>query len=233
MIRMCLLSCVVALAAGVAVRGQDEPKKPPQKVPPAKIAAFQELLKGSAEDFIAKFDKNGDKQLVADEAPPFLAKSFEKADRDGNGKLDAGEVRQMLEVLRRFTPGVGAPKAGEFVTQMLQRMDKDKDGKISKSEAEGRLVQGFAQADRNSDGFLDRGELQAMAARIFQFGGPMGPGAGGPGLDFDALDKDADGRVSRAEAANSQLGRSFAEIDSDNDGQISRREFEAWSKKKQ
>src|SRR5205085_1675548 len=79
----------------------------------------------------------------------------------------------------------------------------------SKSEAEGRIAENFDRIDTNKDGFLDRAELLVMARRIAAQGGPgpggRPPGFGGPGgmrpdpLDFDALDKNADGRLTREE----------------------------------
>ena len=47
----------------------------------------------------------------------------------------------------------------------LQAADKDKDGKLSKSEAPERLQQHFAKIDANKDGQLDKAELgKALAA---------------------------------------------------------------------
>src|SRR5438132_11604781 len=69
----------------------------------------------------------------------------------------------------------GGPDPEMMVDQILQRMDKNKDGKISKSEAEGRIAENFDRIDTNKDGFLDRAELLVMARRIAAQGGP-GPG---------------------------------------------------------
>lgn len=217
MFRVLLLTLALLLPAPRIV-GQE---KPP---------AFGQLFKSSPEEFIGKFDKNADRQLSRDEMPAFLTRGFERSDRDGNGKLNQDEVRQMLEVMRRFAGP--APKLDGIVPQLLQRMDKNMDGKIAKSEAEGRLAETFTQVDRNSDGFLDRTELTALAARFAPSGDrPMAFG-GVQSMDFDALDKDANGRLSPQEAANTALGRNFSEIDSDRDGQLSRREYEAFNRKK-
>lgn len=48
----------------------------------------------------------------------------------------------------------------------LQRFDKNKDGKVSKDEAEGRLKDNFDRADRNGDGFLDQTELREAFERL-------------------------------------------------------------------
>ncbi|MCL5128028.1 MBL fold metallo-hydrolase [Algibacter sp. L4_22] len=42
---------------------------------------------------------------------------------------------------------------------MLNRMDADKDGKISKTEAKGKLKENFTKRDSNNDGFITENEL--------------------------------------------------------------------------
>lgn len=50
---------------------------------------------------------------------------------------------------------------------------------------------------------------------------------------FDALDKNNDGAISKAEAAASaRLAARFGAADKDNDGKLSRAEYRAWSAKK-
>ena len=56
----------------------------------------------------------------------------------------------------------------------MMAMDKDDDGKISEEEAPERMKAMFGRVDGNSDGFIDKSEIEAMAAR-------MGGGRGGPG----------------------------------------------------
>ena len=133
------------------------------------------------------------------------------------------------------------PDPEMIVNQILQRMDKNKDGKISKSEAEGRIADGFDRIDTNKDGFLDRAELLAMARQMAARPGP-GPGGrppffGGPGgmrpdpLDFDALDKNADGRLTRAELKGTRFADLFDAIDTNKDGKIDPKEWAAYHAK--
>ncbi|HLW64008.1 MAG TPA: hypothetical protein VKS79_01735, partial [Gemmataceae bacterium] len=96
--------------------------------------------------------------------------------------------------------GKMSPEA--LVDSILERMDKNKDGKISRDEAQGRIKENFDRIDTNKDGFLDREELLRMARAVLANGDgqPKGPGFGGFGPagstnDFDALDKNADGRL--------------------------------------
>src|SRR5262249_14234722 len=86
------LSLLLSFSGMGRAADTDQAKNPRQEV--------MQLLKGSAEDFIKHFDKNKDGVLTADELPPFLARNFfEKADANGDGKLDTQEVKALMEVL--------------------------------------------------------------------------------------------------------------------------------------
>jgi len=207
-----------------ALEGAAQEKAPPKKLPPL----LQELAKKTPEELLAQFDKNQDKHLSQEELPPVLAKAFTAADRNRDGKLDRGEVVQLQDLLR---DGL-APPAGDgdaFVNLLLKQFDANGDGKLAKTEARGKIADGFAKLDQNSDGFLDRTELRALGRLV----GAQKKGPGGPGPfaveadDFNALDRDADGRLTRAELKNSRWLTRFAEIDTNNDGRLDRREFEA------
>ncbi len=248
---------VLAAVAGISSLAQAADKEKPAnqnpKKPQAEAPAF---LKLSADEFIKLFDKNGDGVLTKDELPPRLAPMFDKADTNGDGKLDKQEVERMLQVLRkRFAenakPGdQGKPTnatgttAGDqkeierLVDSILQRMDTNKDGKISREEAKGPLAQAFDKFDTNKDGFLDREELRRLAAaRLRTAGQGNRPGRPGDGprkpaaLDFDALDLNADGRLTREELKGTPLADKFDEIDTNKDGKIDRKEFEAYLRK--
>ena len=129
------------------------------------------------------------------------------------------------------------PSPEQMVDNILQRMDINKDGKISKSEALGRILDNFDRIDTNKDGFLDRAELLVMARRLAQMGGgprrPGGPFAGprpDPN-DFDALDKNADGRLTRDELKGTRFYELFDQIDTNKDGKIDPTEWAAFHKR--
>jgi Ca2+-binding EF-hand superfamily protein len=128
-----------------------------------------------------------------------------------------------------------SPEVERAVEALLERMDANKDGKISKDEAKGRIAANFDRLDTNKDGFLDKDELRVAAARFMA--NPNGkpvvgdrPGAAPikPTIDFDALDKNADGRLTRDELRGTQFAEVFDEIDSNKDGKIDRKEFNAY-----
>jgi Ca2+-binding EF-hand superfamily protein len=73
-----------------------------------------------------------------------------KIDKNNDGKLDDGEVKQYREQRRK-----------ERVDGIFSALDKNGDGKISKDEVRGLWADNFADLDKNKDGFLDRQEVEA------------------------------------------------------------------------
>ena len=216
----CLPFAVISLLVISSIGPAQEEKKP---LPPF----LQKLFKATPEEFIKRFDKDKDGAVGRDELPPFLAKAFDRADRDGSGKLDRPEVAAMLQVMATMAGGL-RPNPEQFVDGILKQFDSDKDGKLSKDEAKGRLADGFKKIDANRDGQLDRKELRAVAERALA--GPL-DGGRPAALDFDSLDKNADGRLTRDELRGTPFVEQFAEIDADRSGQVDRQEFEGYQKK--
>jgi Ca2+-binding EF-hand superfamily protein len=225
---------VVALVARTAVRAADQ--DPPKKGP----MAIEDLLKLSPEEFLKQFDKNKDGLLTADELPPGLARAFERADLNGDGHLDVKEVTEMLKILKqRFASGTSEPppamkaEVERRVKEQLERLDTNKDGKISKDEAKGPLAENFDRLDLNKDGYLDKEELTRAMTRFLAMQG--GPGGGGPGSpsspEFDPFDRDADGRLTREELKGTPYADKFDEIDTNKDGKIDPKEWAAYFKK--
>jgi Ca2+-binding EF-hand superfamily protein len=212
-----LLLIPLALSVVLAARADDpRPKKKPAE-PPAGPSADQ-LLK--------RFDKDGDGKLSKDEAPPRLTDTFARIDRNGDGRLDRSEIAQMLQVLRKAPPPNAQPGPERIVKDMLGRLDANKDGKVAKDEARGPLAENFDRLDANKDGVLDPRELRVIAER-------MAAAAGGPaaGPDFDALDKDADGRLTESELKGTPFAGRFEGLDANKDGKLTRKEFQAGLKK--
>jgi len=249
----CLLVTIASLffvASGFA-GDQDSAKKQEANQMPPFVAL---LLKGGTDNFIKHFDKNKDGVLSNDEAPPGLARIFDRFDTNHDGKLDKEEIERLFQVMRqRFgdnkkpeqnpnknpnkNPANNNLQVDRMVEKLLEQMDANKDGKISKAEAKGRIAEFFDQLDTNKDGYLDKEELRRAAARfVANQGGKGGPGGPAPGLpkrgpEFDDFDKNADGRLTREELQGTPFADHFDEIDTNKDGKIDRKEFEAYLKK--
>ncbi len=136
-----------------------------------------------------------------------------------------------------------APPAAQFLirtsaAQFIKRFDKDGDGLLSRTEAPPFLTRIFDKVDTNQDGKLDRGEIDRLRRRLIERFGTTATvqkekspqkakaKAAPPTADFDALDRNADGRLSRDELKDTRYASRFDEIDTNHDGQIDRREFE-------
>ena len=129
-------------------------KPPPKKLPPF----IMEMLKKTPEEFLKQFDKNADGFLQKEEVPPFLAKNFEKFDRNNDGKLDLAETGQMLQTTRQFLAAQLPPmRQADF-----DALDKNADGRLTKEELKDTpWLAKFADIDTNGDGRLDRREWEA------------------------------------------------------------------------
>ncbi|HEV3203548.1 MAG TPA: EF-hand domain-containing protein [Gemmataceae bacterium] len=229
---------------GLAADPQDPKKKgDSQGIPPI----LAELMKGSADDFIKRFDKNQKGYIKKEDFPPRLAEMFKRADNNNDGKLDKKEVEDLLLALRKQygvqpSGAVSKDEVEKVVNQILERMDSNKDGKISRDEARGLIAMNFDELDLNKDGFLDRAELRKeaerrLADRARQNNPPRpNPQNRPPAVvvnepDFDALDLNADGRLTREELKNTPYASKFDEIDTNKDGKIDRKEFAAYFRK--
>src|SRR6185295_19594500 len=59
-------------------------------------------------------------------------------------------------------PGTKGPGAGErFRTQFFERLDANKDGKVTTAEFEAAHAARFKAADKNNDGFITKDEFAA------------------------------------------------------------------------
>ena len=79
--------------------------------------------------------------------------------------------------------GGGGMNADAIAGMIMQRMDTNSDGKLSKEEVAGeeRMKNAFAEYDTNQDGSVDSKELATVMKKRMASMGAGGPGAGGPG----------------------------------------------------
>ncbi|QNQ07605.1 EF-hand domain-containing protein [Sphingomonas alpina] len=128
----------------------------------------------------------------------YLAKAgerFARMDANGDGKISADEMQAMRDARgARRGPMGGQPDAAtpnapgaatgglrsDHRAKMLQRIDTDGDGRISRDEMRVRDDKRFAKLDANSDGFIDQGEMEASRDRAKA---ARGAGASKPDTD--------------------------------------------------
>lgn len=125
-------------------------------------------------------------------------------------------------------PGRGGP--GRFLPPILQAIDADGNGVISKDEIAG-AVAALKKLDENGDGQLTREEYMGRGPA-----GRGGPGAGGRGAGgnfaqqfiarLKEADANGDGKISKEEAPE-RLKQAFDRIDTNSDGQLDEAELKA------
>ena len=183
----------------------------------------------------AALDTDHDNSLSAAEidAAPAVLKQL---DKNGDGKVAGDEfpVPQGRGGRGRGGSGVGdeapaAPPTPDEMAATFMAFDKNKDGKLTKSEVPERMQGMFARADANHDNALTADEIKAAAAAQPQptanrGGGPEGGrgegGRGGPPPDvlFQALDRDGDGALSGEEIAAAPAA--LRKLDTDGNGTL-------------
>lgn len=156
-----------------------------------------EAARGDDSRLFGRIDANSDGQISSDEiqaeGKPLYVRLLRVADKNRDGKLSKEEFDAGLKPAAgkfEMSPGamMGGPPGGALgsrsgerpggdmvqnAQQMLANIDRDKNGKISESEAPPRLKANFKQLDKDGDGELDRRE---MGAAMMQ----MRPGAAKP-----------------------------------------------------
>lgn len=81
----------------------------------------------------------------------------------------------------RRGPGGDGGRGMGMLGDMLQRMDKDNDGTLTKEEFLSSSEERFAQMDENKDGKVTKEEIEAMGRRMREMMGGGGRGPGGEG----------------------------------------------------
>ncbi len=229
------LACL-AVPADVASQTQKKPEKkePDKKGPPFgppgpggfRPGGFGGPM-GQVRKLVKQFDKDGDGRLSKEErkaAREFLKKERASGGRGGFGRGPGGPGG------RGFGPGsfLGRP--------LLEALDGDKDGKLTKDEVVAGVKKFFKDNSKPKKDAMDEAQLAEAINRIFPRppgfpgGGPGGQPRFGPG-NFLAgaivrrADADKDGKVTLEEllAAAEKL---FKEADKDKNGKLDMTELQ-------
>lgn len=161
--------------------------------------------------------------------------AFLQLDYDDNGVLDARDRAEAAAAAPEPPPPLPEFR-GELPTaaELLQRLDKDKDGKVSAKEVSANkpLQQALPRLDRDGDQKLDDKELQALLTALEQKRQDDGRARGKPvpyDVPFDSWDADKDGKVQQNEW---QGPRSlFDRLDLDRDAAVGKNEVLRYKKR--
>ncbi|MBI3823454.1 MAG: CotH kinase family protein [Planctomycetes bacterium] len=170
-------------------------------------------------------------------------KLVEKFDKDGDGRLDAEERKAAREFIKtqgggKGFGGKGGPGKGKgffgpnFAKPLLETLDSDKDGKLTRAEFIAGVKKFFTDADKDKKGTLDEAQLGEALTKIIPapgFPGGKGPPKGGFGppplgnLFAGEIIKKADakktGKVTLAELTTA-AETLFTELDTDKTGKL-------------
>jgi len=128
-------------------------------------AAKAAMQKRGAEMF-SKADKNGDGKLTKDEVPPEMWARMSKADKNDDGAITKEELAAARQGRRgKGGPGGSGKKPGSRGEggrgDPIAQFDKNNDGKLSKEEVPPEVWARMSKADKNADGLISKGELEA------------------------------------------------------------------------
>lgn len=103
------------------------------------------------------------------------SKTLAKLDKNGDGQLSAEELRpDVAAMAREGMPGKKGQEGGrskEMMVRMFDTRDTDGDGKLTGDEIPERLQGMMSRIDENSDGSIDRPEMEKAAVRLAERNG--------------------------------------------------------------
>lgn len=162
-------------------------------------------------------DRNGDGKVTQAEAAELEATRFTKTDANSDGFLTKEEMRGA------FKAHHGDPKAhGE---ERFAKKDKNSDGKLTADEVPRMPQEFFTKVDADKDGALTKAEFE----QFFQAKKAERAAKGEDGSKRGSMargDTDGDGKISRAESK--AMGEAFFQkLDQDQNGVITKEEAKA------
>jgi len=233
---------LVALSLGGSVEADESPVDGKAGGGAATAQADVQAISGRAERVFTDLDANEDGLLTKDEISPERMSFFEHllrvADKDKDGSLTKAEFISGLSP-RNTGPAADAPKEESdpgatrprFDPEVFfRRIDRNGDGQLSVEELpepfRGRAVAALQELGRDKNGTLSLEEFRkhvGMSARPRLMDVPGAPGNSEVPAFFRKLDRNGDGKLSRAELnAAAQL---LDEFDVDHDGQLNMAEL--------
>ena len=143
----------------------------------AGVAAAQQAT--TAAPTKVRADANGDGNLTRGEAVAAAEARFARMDANKDGTVTREErqaARAEMRGHRGGKHGMRGHRGGGFGGRgmMIERLDTDKDGRLSRAEAAAPMQRMFDMADVNKDGFVDKAEVDAARAKFRDMRGQRG-----------------------------------------------------------
>jgi Ca2+-binding EF-hand superfamily protein len=155
----------------------------------------------SADEILRRLDTDGDGRVSKEE---YAHREFDQYDRNRDGVLDENDV-----------PPRVAKEQGP--ARRLKGLDKNGDGKVTFAEfADGPILDRFKSLDKDGSGYLERPEIEAIAAKMAADQRKRLPAF------IARYDADHDGKVSRQEFPGPDAV--FARMDRDRDGEVTEKD---------
>jgi hypothetical protein len=132
---------------------------------------------------MARADGDGDGRVSKAEYIARADERFARMDKNSDGQLSADEMAPRREMTAAPATPAGADTAAPapaapMRSRMIERLDTNHDGMISRDEYRAQVAERFDRLDTNHDGFLDQSEMTAgrdRARNMMQRGGDSPP----------------------------------------------------------
>jgi len=167
---------------------------------------------GEPEQLLARIDTNKDGKITKEEFPERIAERLLAADLDQDGAVTLVELEK-----------AGVKERTEQAARTMERLDLDKDGKISKEEIPERMRPRLEGLDTDKDGAISLEELKAPPPARPD---PEDEVRRDPKQVVARLDRNADGKLSGDEIPG-WMQRRMAQLDKDGDGALTADELGA------
>lgn len=182
--------------------------------------------------WLARFDANRDGRIARSEWTG-TEQAFVTLDLDGNGVIDRGDLGEARAVAPVPPPPLPEIRLELYYSaeEMLRRLDRDGDGRITGREFDRikDLRQALAHVDRDRDDALDREELQRLLELVAARAAEQERNSSRPqpyAVPFDEWDKDKSGRVEQNEWQGPR--GLFERMDWNRDAAVSRDEVQRY-----